>query len=285
MTCNCSISEGDNPPTRYEEEHKSSEDACRETEEADKTTNKCKMKCCYILKSTKHSPECGRIFENTTPLLITATPRSGTVGTTKFLRELGLPLSNDAHAPTKFGMVSWIHCVYSQNDEYYGRIKLHGSGFNAVLHQRRHVRKSITSLVFTTPFGTTPKRGKWSHHLYKNFVKTHVALDTTRSIQYMGLQMWVEWQLLIRSIADWHYRVEDLMSAETAISQPIVERIFASAKLPAPSTQAIENALGKVDLRANTRKHRSTLSWEEIFEIDERYASIAYTLSKEYGYD
>jgi len=172
------------------------------------------------------------------------------------------------------------------DSSYYGRVGLSGRGFDTVLHQRRHVRKSITSMIYTTPFGTTPKRGRWSHRLYKTFVGTHVPLDTAKSIEYMGLQMYVEWQLFVKAIADGHFCVEDLLLPDdVSVSVPIVERIFASAGLAAPDAQAVRAALARVDPRANTRKHRPTLTWEEIFAIDKHYAQIARDLSKEYGYD
>ncbi|VEU43818.1 unnamed protein product [Pseudo-nitzschia multistriata] len=293
MTCSPSLPETETPPIRCVEEKKSGEatDAACFGTEADRppgtttTTPTATGNPGRLARSTKHSPERGWVFDRTLPLLITATPRSGTVGTTRFLRELGLPLSDDAHPPTAFGMVSWIHCVHSPTDDYYGNVRLRGSGFETVLHQRRHVRKSITSLAFTTPLGTTPRRGRWSHSLYKSFVGAHVPLDTTRSVLYMGLQMWVEWQLFVREIADWHYRVEDLMSPDRSVSGPIVDRIFSAAGLGPPSDKAVERALKEADPRANTRKHRPTLSWEELYAVDERYASIAHALSKEYGYD
>ena len=96
------------------------------------------------------------------PILITATPRSGTVFLQTLLRKLGIYAVNDWTTPlpaTKV-MVSWIHVMKEERDMYFGPAKLAGSKFNYLWHQTRDPLKSLTSMAFTEPISqkTTQSR-------------------------------------------------------------------------------------------------------------------------------
>jgi hypothetical protein len=248
--------------------------------------------CGNIKKSTKHSPECNHTFIKTLPLLITGTPRSGTVSSTAFLKPL--KFATDSQYPKAHGMISWVHIMYSPNSNYAGPIKsLNGMGFKKVLHQRRNVLKSLSSIIYTEPLGydggplnvkNTLKRG-WSKENYLRFLSEHIPLKLSASKKYKGLQFWVEWQLFIKSIADGYYRVEDLMSPNIDISGPIINYIYKMSGEMPPDKSFIKKMITNVNRNKNHRKRSHTFTWEEIFDIDELYAGIAYNLSKEYGYE
>jgi len=257
------------------------------SEEREKTLN-----CINIKKSTKNSPVCNHIFNKTAPLLITGTPRSGTVSSTVYLKPL--QFGNDCQRPKKHGMVSWIHIVYSPESDYVGPTKsLNGLGFKYVLHQRRNVLKSLSSIIFTEPLGVDggPTRkpiigeNTFQPANYLRFLSEHIPLNLTASRKYKGLQFWVEWQLFVKSIADGYFRVEDLMSSNISKSIPITKKIYDIVGEPPPDESALIEKIKNVNTNVNHRNRKHTLTWEEVFDIDEYYASIAYNISKEYGYE
>ena len=106
-----------------------------------------KDQCRTVEKSSWYSCRCVPKIKATKlyPLIISATPRSGTVFTDTVLSELGLKLSNDwfqGHAVLPSGIVSWIH-IFSDKIDYFGPGKLNGARFYAFMHQVR-VTKTVT---------------------------------------------------------------------------------------------------------------------------------------------
>jgi len=130
------------------------------------------------------------------PLLITATPRSGTVFIKELLEQLGVQVVNDWHNPWKDGMVSWMHIV-NVNDNgksgsgggYFGPTNLRQSLFWAGWHLLRDPLKALTSLAFTEPIGfddnnSTESNGR-NNMVF--FLNQHIAL-TPKPTVYELLQ-------------------------------------------------------------------------------------------------
>jgi hypothetical protein len=97
------------------------------------------------------------------PLLITATPRSGTVATVNLLRALKLDVADDYDEVGQHGRVSWVHAfnefdhIQHPNNSvplpFYTRPweLLVGDRFRTVLHLVRNPLASITSIACTEP--------------------------------------------------------------------------------------------------------------------------------------
>jgi len=71
------------------------------------------LDCEFYKQTTKHVPSCDFVPDDPSeklviPLLISATPRSGTHHTKTVLQSLGLDVSDDGHFPGKIGTVSWV---------------------------------------------------------------------------------------------------------------------------------------------------------------------------------
>eukprot|EP00961_Rhodomonas_salina_P122406 1648556-Rhodomonas_salina.3 len=77
-------------------------------------------------------------------------------------------------------------------------------------------------------------------------------------------------------------RLEDLFDA--AKSPPVMADLFNLAGLPAPTASAVEEAIKRVGRESNSRSHRPTVTWPELFAVDAQMASQILQLSREYGY-
>lgn len=122
----------------------------------------------YVLRSTLHNPQCYKTGfpkpDKILPILITATPRSGTVFTKKCLRSKGIFEDDWTNLKeNSVGFVSWIH-LFSTFDNiqiqtlsnnglqsknkfpYFGPVQLKNLRFKNMLHQTREVLVHLTSL-------------------------------------------------------------------------------------------------------------------------------------------
>ena len=171
--------------------------------------------CALIARSTIYSAACSKagggggghgVLPELYPLLVTATPRSGTVYTYQLLRKLGLDVSSDWDGPRADGMVSWIHAFAGKegsriNDHpnfvghsYYGQVPLdrakylqkgknnYGNAhfdsnrakFKVMVHLVRDVLKSITSMSCSEPF-LAPD--------YQSYIRRHVPFEPGRGVE------------------------------------------------------------------------------------------------------
>ncbi|CAB9496296.1 expressed unknown protein [Seminavis robusta] len=196
------------------------------------------------------------------PILITATPRSGTVFVQRLLKKLGLSVSDDFSIPHGDGMVSWMHVV--QDDHYFGPVSnFKKSKFQTVWHQVRDPLKSLTSMAFTEPLREDGKQA--GSVLYMRFLRRHIpvarkeevlsklkqqqtAITTTTTttttnnnqttspyneqfLIHRGMEFYIHWHRYILSLRIPLFHLEDLTEHK---NMTVLDAIFASVGKPLP---------------------------------------------------
>lgn len=117
------------------------------------------------------------------PVLITATPRSGTVFLQTLLQKLNVRTVNDMRSPTPIttkAMVSWIHI--QKDKEYFGNARIYGSTFQHLWHFVRDPLKCITSIAFTEPLDDTPYNSEGPSS-YLAYLRRHIYLTDRKTIE------------------------------------------------------------------------------------------------------
>lgn len=86
------------------------------------------------------------------PLLITGTPRSGTVFLSSLLSSLGLKMGADTGLPTRHGgIVSWVHLFADYHPDLHFTSSTQPAQYSRVLQLVRDPLASLTSIAFTEP--------------------------------------------------------------------------------------------------------------------------------------
>ena len=185
-------------------------------------------------------------------------------------------------------------------DYYGGGAHLRSGRFKIIMHQTRDILKSITSIACTEPMTG------WK---YSSFIKRHVPIDLGRSkLQggkinkvHLGMQQFVGWQTFIHTLAEatgsYRFKLEDIVGSNgDTIRSEIIREIFKRMKRSLPSAKVLEkanapdasfnNGMGASDDAhiANSRKHRETVTWNELFRLDKELALQAWELGKAFGY-
>lgn len=236
-------------------------------------------KCEFYMKSTKYFPECS--LDNTKsswPLLISATPRSGTVRTQTLLKELGFDITDDWGNPGKHGTVSWILAFRDSPEGYFGPVHItKKQSFEHVLHQIRDPLASITSIAYTEP---------WHKKNYFNFVHRHVNLghpalnetiDFSNEMRIsFALRMWVQYHEFLDKIADFHFKMEEL-------SIDMLKKIIQISNFTMPSENLFQKL--KFEKVVNARKHKEKITWKELEKIDSKFTKRAQNLARKYDYN
>ena len=231
--------------------------------------------------TTKHRIPPSRIKEATRiyPILISATPRSGTVFLQSLLKKLGIIAFNDMQTPRRYMnvMVSWMHIF--KDDVYYGPTNLYGSKFQHVLHQVRDPLKSLTSLAFTEPLKTD--------HDYLDFVSRHIKLTDVEKVQtilkqqqlnsssnikagasgnhtsrllkqsqdeqfliFRGMEMYLQWQRYLLDLSLPRHSLEDLT---VHCNFTAIYRIFRILKRSPPSEARLRDIVHSMQRRRRRR--------------------------------
>lgn len=213
-------------------------------------------------------------------------------------------VSTDWDGPSKDGMVSWIHTFAGKdgsrsgddprmkNVDYYGGGARLGNGrFKAIMHQTRDVLKSITSIACTEPMTG------WK---YSSYIKRHIPINVDDAMLqfrgrgklnkvHLGMQQFVGWQTficeLVEATGSYRFKLEDIVGGNgEKVRDDVVKQIFKQMKraLPSPKVLAAANApdatfnngmgVSKDAHVANSRAHRATLTWEELFQVDKELA-------------
>ena len=196
------------------------------------------------------------------PLLITATPRSGTTYVGKYLRDHGLDVTHDWGPPGKHGTVSWIAWPYEPHDNYFGPVKLHNKTFRKAIHMMRNPLESITSLMETEPY-TKPQ--------YRSFISRHVALNRTN--RALGLEFWVAWHSALFDFGYPFMKFEDFLNDAATRAM-----VFRAVNVTVPSVWR------QLPMRVNSRPHRKPYTWHELSQFDKILTLKAQRLARRGGY-
>lgn len=164
--------------------------------------------CDLVLQSRLESHRCEALGQNTPdtwPLLITATPRSGTVYMQSSLLNHGMEIQQDWNEAKRDGRVSWM---YAFDDlKSFGPAKAHGKRFRTVLHQTKEPLSSITSMC-TEPILSREKA----------FLQRHIPLPSSYEKKELYwtissrvcLEFWVKWQTFITAMRFPTYKVSEV---------------------------------------------------------------------------
>lgn len=233
------------------------------------------LDCAAVRESYLYSPECGATQGNRTlyDLLVTATPRSGTVYTQTLLKRAGVPVDNDWVVPRARAVSSWI-LAFNDSDPFCPVTQL-GRRFRHVLHQVREPLASLTSLACAHPL----TRPDFAAFVARNVPYPYEQWRDAHPLR-LAMQFYVGWQDHLNRLPAPTYRLED-MSAE------LVGCILALALPPAdrPSAKALRAAIDRVPTRTNTRPHRPSFTWGDLRAADDALARRVWELAQRWGYE
>eukprot|EP00051_Salpingoeca_urceolata_P010446 m.127787 g.127787 ORF g.127787 m.127787 type:complete len:345 (-) comp16717_c0_seq2:904-1938(-) len=222
------------------------------------------VECKHLKDTNLQSARCGLVAKKVYPLLVTCTPRSGSVFTHVILRKLGYDMANDwaPAGPGKDGVVSWIFGV--RDAVGFGPEHLNGARFRAVVHQVREPLASVTSMC-TEPMETREAP----------FLARHISIKGPGGRLGNALRFFVQWHEHLDRAGLYTYRFDDLRQALPAITR--------LAGLHPPTDEAIAQAISRTPT-TNHRSHRTTVSWPELKRVDPVYAKRLWTLATRYGF-
>ena len=180
----------------------------------------------------------------------------------------GMQIQDDWMLPLEHGRVSWMFAFENQPPFWPSRTDTQGRKYRRVLHQVKDPITSITSMC-------TEIR-KFHPHLYPFLSK-----KLNMSIAYTGqasmrsgrvaLQFWVGWHSFLKDVKFPTYQIETIDA----------KSIFQMAGL-----EAIYNATPSklVSRTHNTRGHRKSFTWQELYTIDPELTAQAWDLAHYYNY-
>ena len=221
-------------------------------------------------------------------LLITATPRSGTVFTKSILNSIGLTVNDDWHSPhlnVTDGQISWIDAFYEKVEKkHIGPSRLKESRFNYVFHQVRDPLHSLASMC-TEPVEKDKN--------YK-FLNSHIGGVMDRNKQTkaeMVMEFYYHWHMNLNNFGFPIFKVENFYGDDNQTAADTLNWIINTTHLEHKVTNKallegrIDDALyTKLHTKVNGRKHRPSYTWDELFLLNEDYAMKIWNLGKEYGY-
>ena len=153
--------------------------------------------CRYVIEKTNllPGPACNYTLhsqETISNILVTGTARSGTTMISVLLKSLGYPFSDDNHAPTKNGMMSWMLIVKGSPQHF------HDSGrsyrFRNMIHLVRDPLQCIVSL--RTEIMYWKKSGFLLQYAPEVKVK-ELDEQSETDLLLFGLRVWVNWHALV----------------------------------------------------------------------------------------
>ena len=234
----------------------------RNNTDSQQQENTCELPSCeLVLQSRMYSERCGSAPAKW-PLLITGTPRSATVYTTNLLQSHGMSIQNDWANPRQHGSVSWIFAF--EDDNNFGPARTGGGTFRHVLHQLKDPLDSIASMCTEPIFDGESA-----------FLQRHVYMpsfyEQPQSKARAALEFWVEWHDYLKKMKLPAYKVENVTA----------ESIFEQSGLESAYREEAE----QVSSATNSREHRPSFSWQELYTLDPRMATRAWKLAREFGYN
>lgn len=223
----------------------------------------CELPSCEIVRRSRLYSERCATNKQEWPLLITATPRSGTVSITRSLQSHGMDIQNDWGPHRRHGRVSWIHAFCDA--EYGPKVTRSNHTFAHVLHQLRDPVEGITSMC-TEPV----------HYLSNSFLMNHINItifDETDHLRTsrMVLEWWVGWQTFLAELKLPSYQIEGIQ-VKDIFRITGLERVYRSHQKRVPPVK-------------NKRDHRTAFSWQELFTIDPHLSVKAWKLAHYFGYE
>jgi len=241
------------------------------------------LDCEFYKQTTKHVPSCDFVPDDPSeklviPLLISATPRSGTHHTKTVLQSLGLDVSDDGHFPGKIGTVSWV-LAFRDNIRYQTGINFPKRAyFEHIVHQVRHPLASITSMACTEPI---------EMQAYRNFIGRKVDLgafqflhpeEITDYIKFqIAIMMWVRWHEFLDQVSEFVFQME---SMDVEVLKKIVE--ICGCHVQEKYYEKIEKEFHKV---VNARDHREVITWKQLRYLNTTMAEKVASLALKYGYE
>ena len=264
--------------------------------------------CDLMYQSYLYTPNCtwsGDISHEWS-LLVTATPRSGTVFTKLVLNKLGIHVVDDWHSPKiniSDGIISWIDAFYDEKEDHIGPSRLHNTRFKYVLHQIREPLKSITSMC-TEPLlkGARHEMGPQN----RRFINRHIGdlLDKERVDDGPGnvvdiMQFYYNWHMQLNLFGFPIFKVENFFMDNATDETPLdtLNWIIETSELQdkvdkeflCDNDDKIELCMSDklykiLHIHPNSRPHRNTFTWDELFVLNEELAMKIWNMSQKYGY-
>lgn len=120
-------------------------------------------------------------------------------------------------------------------------------------------------------------------------VKQSRITSTCGNKVVLGMQMYVGWHSFLQQLANatgsFRYTIEDMSGANgNAARIKVVQEIFNRVGKHPPTAKQIDAVGVSMKKATNTRPHRGSLSWDELFRADKVLAMQAWQLGKDFGY-
>ena len=228
-------------------------------------SKECKLPPCeLVLQSRLFSERCDPNAIDKWPLLVTGTPRSATTYMSAWLTSYGMKLEDDWHHPKFHGTSSWIFAF--EDEHNFGPARTKGGKFRHVLHQVRDPLKSITAMC------AVPLHDGACLTFLQRHINVSSSLDDWNWKAVTTLNFWVDWHQYLNDMKFPTYQIEQVR-AEDMFRMAGLEKVYNSS-----------NVDKKVSKDHNTRRHRSGLSWQDLYSLDPELAAKAWDLAHYFNY-
>jgi len=191
--------------------------------------------------------------------LIASLPRAGTTYAWKVFESLGYVVAREAIEETEYDLrVSWLHIASGQS--LLGTVQ--PSEWDIIVHMTREPLATIGSLL-TIDMPT--------HFRYMvDVVGSPEGLNRNWVLLHKAMWVWLRWNELIESRANYSFKVEELGSK--------YQTVLGVLSLHAPSGYATFP-----EITINHRDHM-ILTWEDLKRVDEGLTTRIRNKAEQYGY-
>ncbi|KAL7545252.1 hypothetical protein ACHAWF_008602 [Thalassiosira exigua] len=231
--------------------------------------------CSLVLQSRLFSERCGTAPAGW-PLLITGTPRSGTSFASEKLKELGMEMQNDwLSANLRDGRVSWIF-AFEDSRAYHHSSNSRGLKFENVLRQVKEPLSSITSLC-VLPLATGYTQRECDD--FRKYVRRHTPARTMRR-KSLRFDEYFSARIILDFYLDWHTFLNKLRLPTYQVENVDFRDVIELAGLG----QYYHENGKEVSTSHNSREHRESFTWQELYTIDPVVAAEVWELAHAFGY-
>lgn len=193
-------------------------------------------------------------------IAVTGCGRSGTKYFSVLMKSIGLDIGHEKLE--KHGISSW--CLVPDSN-----ISVFGPSFSEIeyldipiVHQIRDPLNTISSTL-------TFMNSSW------NFIQRFIPVSKKDSTLLKSMKYWYYWNLLAKKKAIYSYRIENIKSEINGLVEIGDFRHIVTIE---------ENMIDATSKKINSRPHEN-LSWKELKDEDEYFASKIYDLAIGFGYD
>jgi len=230
---------------------------------------------CELLRLTHmYSKRCDLKSDETWRLLITATGRSGTLGTVLCLNASGLSFEHDRTVPLphdKDGCVSWPTLFKGM---HWGPMLNH----RKFMHMFLQTRNPLTSISSRAAAIRPVHDAKCCVALRYKYLKDEV-MHNSKEAFLISMRYWVTWNAFGSIIAEKHFQIEERTGR---MMEALWKEIMPHEKRQTDFSQC--DLISDSAHTEHSHEHTPT-TWDYLHDLDSNYATMAKILARKFGYD